>query len=85
MLTPTAVMNPVITEVETKRRNEPRPRRPATIMTMPVRIESVNSARAGSSLLSSPTSATMIAMAPVPWTAMKAVLVNSAPPKTPNR
>ncbi len=85
MLIPTAVMNPVITELETKRRNEPSRNSPATIMTAPVRIESVTSDRIGSSRSAMSTSAMMIDIAPVACTAMKAVLVNSAPPTIPNR
>ena len=54
-------------------------------MTNPVMIDSVNSAVAGSSALAiSSTSATMIDMAPVVWTAMNAELVNNAPVKVPH-
>ena len=79
----TAVMKPVITEFDTKRRNEPKRSTPARIITTPVTIDSVNSDFAGSSRLVRSTSATMIAIAPVPCTAMNAVLVNSVAPTMP--
>ena len=53
-------------------------------ITMPVTIDRVKSARVGSSRDARSTSATMMAMAPVPCTAMNAVLVNSAAPAKPN-
>ena len=46
MLTPTALMKPTITALDTKRRIDPSLRRPAASMTMPVTIESVHSALA---------------------------------------
>ena len=46
----------------------------------------MNNARAWSSAVwTAGTSATMMAMAPVAWTAMKDELVNSEPPTVPNR
>ena len=85
MLMPTAATKPVITEPETKRRNVPRRSTPATIITTPVTMLSVNSVRAGSARASRSTSATMIDIAPVAWTAMYVELVNSVPPTIPNR
>ena len=79
-------MKPTITALETKRRTEPRRRNPATSMKAPVRIESVNSARAGSSASwMAGTSAMTMAIAPVPWTTMNAELVNTAPEIVPTR
>ncbi len=49
MLMPTAVMNPVITELDTKRSIRPRRNSPATTMITPVSTDSVARARAGSS------------------------------------
>ena len=83
MLMPTAVMKPVMTALETKRSTKPSRRSPATAITMPVRIVSVNSAVAGSSKDSRPASATMMAMAPVPCTAMNDELVKNEPPSVP--
>ena len=85
MLTPTAEMKPVITDVETKRRKVPSLSSPAMTITTPVSTDRVKRALPGSSRPPRSTSATMMAMAPVPCTAMKAVLVNRAPPTTPNR
>ena len=86
MFTPTALMKPTITVLDTNRRTEPSRSTPATIINTPVVIVSVNSARAASS--ASPiasTSATMMAIAPVAWTAMNDELVASAPAKVPTR
>ena len=85
MLMPTAVMNPVMTEFDTKRRNEPKCSTPARIITTPVTIDRVNNDRAGSARPARSTSAMMIAIAPVPCTAMNAVLVKSVAPTMPNR
>lgn len=84
MLTPTALMKPTMTALETKRRIEPSRARPAITMNAPVSIERVTSARVGSvdSLITS-TSAINIAIAPVPCTAMNVELVVSAPPRVP--
>ena len=49
MLTPTALMNPTITALETNRSTEPSRSTPATIIRMPVTSDSVKRARAGSS------------------------------------
>ena len=80
MFTPTALMNPTMTAFDTNRSTEPSRSRPATTITTPVSIDSVNRARAGSEeSLMVGTSATIIAMAPVPWMAMNAELVATAP------
>ena len=85
MFTPTALMNPTSTAFEMKRSTPPSFRRPATTMTIPVRIDSVTRARDGSAAsCTTVTSATMIAIAPVPWTAMKADEVVRAPATVPN-
>ena len=85
MFTPTALMKPTMTALETKRSAEPRRRSPAANMTMPVSTESVNSARCGSlPVWTAGTSATMMAMAPVAWTAMNEELVKRAPVSVPN-
>ncbi len=84
MLTPTALMKPTMTAFDTKRRTPPSRRAPATTMTTPVNIARVKSALAGSGpSWTVGTSATMIAMAPVPWTAMKAEEVETAPATVP--
>ena len=86
MLTPTALMNPTITAFDTKRRMEPSRSSPAISMTTPVSTESVNNARAGSAAAwTAGTSATIIAIAPVPWMAMNDELVASAPTGVPTR
>ena len=84
MFTPTALMKPTMTAFDTKRRTVPSLKSPATTMTTPVTIESVNSARAGSEpSCTMGTSATMMAMAPVPCTAMKAEAVVRPPATVP--
>ena len=86
MFTPTALMKPTTTVVDTKRSTNPSRSRPATSMTTPVKIESVNRARAGSSARWTPgTSAMIIDIALVAWTAMNAELVNAAPVTVPIR
>ncbi len=85
MFTPTAVMKPVMTDVATKRSSRPSRAAPATIMTSPVTRARVYSDRSGSGREPRSTSATMIAIAPVDWTAMNVVPVNSVPPTIPNR
>ena len=86
MLTPTALMNPTITALDTNRSTEPSRSTPATIIKMPVTSDSVKRARAGSSAsLTASTSAMTIAMAPVAWTAMNEELVVSAPVNVPTR
>jgi hypothetical protein len=85
MFTPTAVMKPVMTDVATKRSSRPRRATPAAIMTSPVTRARVYSDRSGSGREPRSTSATMMAIAPVDWTAMKVVPVNSVPPIIPNR
>ncbi len=55
------------------------------IMTMPVMIASVYSARSGSARLCRSESETMSAMAPVACTAMNVLLVKKAAPTIPNR
>lgn len=54
-------------------------------MKAPVRRVNVHSARTGSSYRSSRTSAMMIAIAPVPWTAMTVVPATKALPARPKR
>jgi hypothetical protein len=72
MFTPTALMNPTITAFDTNRSTDPSLSNPAATMTTPVRIDSVNSAPPGSlASCTASTSATRIAIAPVPCTAMK--------------
>ena len=84
MFTPTALMNPTITALDTKRRSPPSFRSPAASMMTPVRIERVTSARSASAEPCSPgTSATIIAIAPVPWMAMNEELVTRAPVNVP--
>ena len=84
MFTPTALMNPTITALDTNRRTDPSLSSPATTMTTPVSIDSVESARAGSAAsCTASTSAMRIAIAPVPCTAMKADEVASAPATVP--
>lgn len=84
MFTPTALMNPTITPLDTKRSRLPRRRRPAVSMMTPVTIESVNSARPESEAFwIAPTSAIRIDMAPVACTAMNAELVTKAPATVP--
>ena len=84
MFTPTALMNPTITAFDTNRSTDPSLSNPAATMTTPVSIDSVNSARAGSvASCTASTSATRIAIAPVPCTAMKADEVASAPATVP--
>ena len=84
MFTPTALMKPTSTAFETKRSTPPSRSTPATTMTIPVRIDSVTSARDGSDAsCTTVTSATMIAIAPVPWTAMKVDEVDTAPATVP--
>ena len=86
MLTPTALMNPTMTAFETKRMMKPRRNTPARSMIAPVTTASVKSARSGSSAVwTSGTSAMTTAIAPVPWTAMKAELVTRAPAAGPTR
>ena len=66
MLTPTALMKPTITAFETNLSAEPSRKIPATSIRIPVTIDSVNSARAGSlPSCTDGTSATMMAIAPV--------------------
>lgn len=84
MFTPTALMKPTMTAFDTQRSREPSLSRPATSMITPVRMDRVNRAVSGSSpdrMLG--TSDTMIAMAPVAWTAMKVALVNRVPVTVP--
>ena len=86
MLTPTALMNPTITAFDTNRSTVPNFNRPAASITTPVRIDSVNSARAGSAAsCTAGTSAMIIAIAPVPCTTMNTDDVDSAPPTVPIR
>ncbi len=86
MLTPTALMKPTITALETKRRIDPSLRNPATSMTTPVSTASVNSARSGSTpSWTAGTSLTIIDIAPVAWMAMNEELVASAPAAVPTR
>ena len=86
ILTPTAFTKPTITALDTNRRTEPSRSTPATIIRTPVMKDSVNSARAGSSAsLTASTSVMMMAIAPVPWTAMNDELVASAPAKVPTK
>ena len=76
MLTPTALMNPTITALDTNLSTEPSRSTPATIIKMPVTSDNVKRARAGSSAsLTASTSAMTMAMAPVAWTAMNEELV----------
>ena len=84
MFTPTALMNPTITALETNRRSQPSFRSPAASMMTPVRIESVTSARSASADRCNPgMSATIMAIAPVPWIAMNEELVIRAPVNVP--
>ena len=84
MFTPTALMNPTITAFDTNRSTDPSLSNPAATMTTPVSIDSVESARCGSAAsCTALTSATRIAIAPVPCTAMKADEVASAPAAVP--
>ena len=84
MLTPTALMKPTMTALDTNRRIVPSFASPATSITAPVNIDRVTSARVGSSeSRSTATSAISIAMAPVPCTAMKVELVLNAPARVP--
>ena len=77
-------MKPTMTAFDTNRRTDPSFNKPATTITMPVKIESVNNARAGfGPRWSIETSATMIAIAPVPCTAMNAEDVDNAPATVP--
>ena len=86
MLTPTALMNPTITAFDTNRSTDPRLRSPAASMTTPVSTDKVNRARAGSlAPWTVGTSATIMAIAPVPWIAMNDELVTSAPAVVPTR
>ena len=84
MFTPTALMKPTMTAFDTNRSTAPSRSNPATSMTTPVSIDSVNNARSGSvPLCTAETSATMIAIAPVPCTAMNADEVARAPATVP--
>ena len=84
MFTPTALIKPTMTALDTKRSSPPSLSKPAATMTTPVIMVRVNRARAGSAAwCTAPTSATRIAIAPVPWTAMNAEEVATAPPTTP--
>ncbi len=84
MFTPTALMNPTITALETNRRSHPSFRSPAASMMTPVRIESVTSARSASAdRCKAGMSATIMAIAPVPWIAMNDELVMRAPANVP--
>jgi len=85
MLTPIALTNPTITALGTNRSSLPPFSRPAMIMTIPVMIASVYSARSGSGRLWRSESATMSAMAPVACTAMNVLLVKNVAPTMPNR
>ena len=84
MLTPTALMKPTMTAFDTKRSTVPSLRRPAANMTTPVIMAKVNRARAGSpASCTADTSATRMAMAPVPCTAMNAEEVVEPPATVP--
>ena len=84
MLIPTALMNPTRTAFETNLSTPPRRSSPAATMTSPVSTESVASARDGSELsCTAVVSATMIAIAPVPCTAMNVDDVVRAPATVP--
>ncbi len=85
MLTPTPEMKPTITARGTNRSRLPALMIPATTMRSPVRTERVNSVRSGFGCLDRSVSATMIAIAPVTWTAIRELLVNSAAPTLPYR
>ena len=85
MFTPTALMNPTITAFETNRNAVPSFSSPAASITMPVRIESVNSADAPSDPCTRGTSAITIAIAPVPCTTMNADDAAVAPTIVPTR
>ena len=86
MLTPTALMKPTMTALETKRMIEPRRNRPTTSMITPVTAASVKRATAGSKAVwTSGISAMTTPIAPVPWTAMNAELVTKAPAAGPTR
>ena len=84
MFTPTALMNPTITALETNLSRNPSLSNPAANMTTPVRTARVHRARSGSSPeCTAGTSATTIAIAPVACTAMNAELVARPPTKVP--
>ena len=84
MLTPTALMNPTMTALDTNRRIDPSFRSPAASMTTPVSTERVNRAPWMSpASWTAGTSATIMAMAPVPWIAMNEELVTRAPVNVP--
>jgi hypothetical protein len=83
MLTPTALMNPTITALDTNRRTAPSRSSPATSMTAPVSSDSVTNARGALGPLRPGTSAITIAIAPVPCTAMNVELVTRAPVAVP--
>ena len=86
MFTPTALMNPTITALDTNRSRVPSLNSPASSIAAPVSIDRVTRARVGSEELPmASTSATTMAMAPVPWMAMKVELVNNAPVPVPTR
>ena len=86
MLIPTALMKPTITAFDTKRSTEPSFSRPATSMTIPVSTESVNRVRAAlRASCTASTSATTMAIAPVPCTTMNVDEVSSAPVTVPKR
>ena len=86
MFTPTALMNPTITALDTNRSTQPSRRSPAASMIRPVSTDSVNKARSASvAVCTAGTSATIIAIAPVPWMAMNEELVTRAPVNVPTR
>ena len=85
MLTPTALMKPTMTALDTNRSAEPSLRNPAMIMMRPVTMARVNKARAGSlDVCTVGTSEMMTAIAPVAWTAMNEELVANDPDTVPN-
>ena len=85
MLTPIALTNPTMTALGTNRSMRPPFKRPATIITMPVRIARVERAPMGSRSCPMLESAITMLMAPVACTAMKVLDVKSAPPARPKR